>query len=177
MKMKVSILKFVRYASLWVTVLVTVRAFILFALGGGLDVVLVAVLLLLVCGIVWLLTYQWPPIGLGAEAFVIAICFVLTVCTLFTGWPMRITVGLSSSALDRLADQVEAGNAPPAPVRAGLFTIKQTRMKYGANVILQLDEPYGEQLFLRLRRGYVSQQVNLGFAWHLQGDWYYVEED
>ena len=45
-----------------------------------------------------------------------------------TRWPLRLTFAASAASLNRLADQVEAGHAPPGPVRAGLFTIESTEI-------------------------------------------------
>jgi hypothetical protein len=43
---------------------------------------------------------------------------------LFTNWPMKLSFVASNRALDRLADQVAAGQVPPLPTRAGAYTIK-----------------------------------------------------
>ncbi len=41
-----------------------------------------------------------------------------------TSWPMRLLFAASTPALDRLAEQVAAGQTPSLPVRAGAYLIR-----------------------------------------------------
>jgi hypothetical protein len=63
---------------------------------------------------------SWSPL----LAIFIALSMAMTpVMTLLTFWPLRVAFLMSRAALERLADQVVAGTAPPFPIQAGLFRI------------------------------------------------------
>ena len=110
----------------------------------------------------------------------------LPLTMLFTQWPFRLAFLVSKPALDRLADRVAAGHAPPRSVRAGLFmVVKSVVDPTTGNVGLITDpDPSGRSGFVRVSpiRSTPPGRVS-GPFYNLYGDlqmdegWRYQNED
>jgi hypothetical protein len=91
---------------------------------------------------------SWPPL----LAIVLALSMSMTpLMSVLTFWPLRAAFLISRPALERLADQVAAGKAPPFPIRAGVFRIVGSATDpVSGNVALITDpEPSGRAGFVR----------------------------
>jgi hypothetical protein len=75
--------------------------------------------------------------------------------TLWTLWPLWVAFLVSSPALERLADRVAAGQAPPFPVRAGLYRIVgcATDTRTGNIALITDANPGGREGFVRRQPG------------------------
>lgn len=92
-----------------------------------------------------------------------------------TSWPMRLSFAASTPALDRLAQQVAAGQTPSLPTRAGAYLIRavETRpISGGVAICLWTAPPERHHVgFVQSPAG-VTPQVNpwthrqLGPRWH-----------
>ncbi len=93
--------------------------FVLFfgAFGG-----LTALALLVAAVVAWVCQgaerRRWPQLGL------LLAWPLLLASMLFTSWPMKLSFAVSTPALDRLAEQVAAGQTPSLPTRAGAYLIR-----------------------------------------------------
>jgi hypothetical protein len=95
---------------------------------------------------------SWPPL----LAIVLALSMATTpLMTLLTSWPLRAAFFISRPDLERLADQVTAGQAPTFPIWAGLFRIVDSATDpWTRNVALITDpNPSGRAGFVRSRPG------------------------
>ncbi|MFI5387530.1 MAG: hypothetical protein ACHQ50_15585 [Fimbriimonadales bacterium] len=109
---------------------------------------------------------------------------VMPLATLCTLWPLHLAVFTARPALELLADQVAAGQAPGFPRRAGLFWVAGSAVDTATgNVGLMIDpNPNGPTGFVRVSPGTPLEhrfrpigaddlEVDLG------GGWWYHEED
>jgi len=108
---------------------------------------------------------------------------VLPLVTLCTLWPLHLAFLTARPTLERLADQVAAGQAASFPQRAGLFRVAGSAVDpISGNVGLMIDpNPSGPTGFVRVRRGtprnrrgpfgWDDLDVDLGWGWE------YREED
>jgi hypothetical protein len=112
----------------------------------------------------------WPALS-GAA---VALAVVATVIA--TAWPLRLAYALSRPALQRLAVAVQAGQRPPADVRAGLFVIKQAELSRQGVVCLWTDlDPVGRTGFVQCRAD--SLPENRWSSIQLDEQWHLVSED
>jgi hypothetical protein len=89
-------------------------------------------------------------------AVVLVLSMAMTpLMTLLTFWPLRVAFLVSSPVLERLADQVSAGQAPAFPIRAGLYRIVGSATDpVTGNVALITDaNPNGRAGFVRYLPG------------------------
>jgi hypothetical protein len=98
------------------------------------------------------------PRVLRAPLFVLLLAVsaaVTPLITLWTLWPLRVAFLVSSPALERLADRVAAGQAPPFPIRAGLYRIVGCATDpCTGNIALITDaNPGGREGFVRYQLG------------------------
>jgi hypothetical protein len=126
-------------------------------------------------------TAPWrsPP---AAWVSVIALC-LLPLVTLLTFWPLRVGFLAFRPALDRLADQVAAGQVAYLPRWVGPFRVARTAVDpVSGNVGLMIDpNPNGPSGLVRVRPGsppdrsgpfrWDDLEVDLGWGWE------YREED
>jgi hypothetical protein len=112
----------------------------------------------------------WPPLTTASLALVGAISVVTT------DWPLHLSFALTRPAFQRLAERVRAGQQTDAPVRIGLFVIKQTEVSRQGTVCLwtQLD-PSGNTGFVQC--GANSVPLNLWSRIQLDEQWNLVAED
>jgi hypothetical protein len=106
---------------------------------------------------------------------------------LVTPWPLRLAFLASRPAMERLADRVAAGHAISRPEWAGLIQVVGSATDPGTgNVVLITDpNPSGRSGFVRLDpsaqvkggRGYYGPFFNLNINEHMDGRWWYQEED
>ena len=149
--------------------------FVLFFVAFG---VLTALVLLVVAVVAWVCR--------GAErrrwyqlALLLAWPFLLA-SILFTSWPMKLSFAASTPALDRLAEQVAAGQTPSLPTRAGAYLIRavETRPVSGGLAICLWTAPPERQHvgFVRSPAG-VTPQVNPWTHTQLSPRWHYFAAD
>jgi hypothetical protein len=86
----------------------------------------------------------WPPFTTASLALVGALSVVTT------AWPLRLSFALTRPAFQRLAESVRAGQQTDAPVRIGLFVIKQTEVSRQGAVCLWTElDPGGNTGFVQ----------------------------
>jgi hypothetical protein len=119
-----------------------------------------------------------------AWTWVIALA-VMPGVTAWTVWPFRLKFLTARSALERVADQIEAGQAVSFPQNAGPFRLAASRVdSQSRGVALLIDpDPNGPSGFVRhegsLTGPYDCFRPIRGDWWHLGlgGGWCYHEED
>ncbi len=124
------------------------------------------------------------PLWRLAWAWVIALV-VMPGVTAWTVWPFRLKFLVARSALERVADQVEAGQAVAFPQHAGPFRLAASRLDSPSRgVALLVDpDPNGPSGFVRhtgsLTGPFGCFRPVRGDTWHLGlgGGWCYHEED
>jgi hypothetical protein len=124
------------------------------------------------------------PLCLLACTWVIALA-VLPGVTAWTVWPFRLRFLTARSALERVADQIEAGKAVSFPRNAGPFRLAASRLdSQSSGVALLIDpDPGGPSGFVRHKGSLVGPYSCFrpirGDWWHLAlgGGWCYHEED
>jgi hypothetical protein len=140
-------------------------------------------------GATWaILETRWEgdshPLCRLAWTWVIALA-VMPGVTAWTVWPFRLKFLTARSALERVADQVEAGQAVAFPQEAEPFRLAGSRVdSQSRGVALLIDpDPAGPSGFVR-HRGSLTGQYSCfrpirGDWWHLGlgGGWCYHEED
>jgi hypothetical protein len=124
------------------------------------------------------------PLCRSAWTWVILLALMPGV-TAWTDWPFRLRFLAAKSALDRVADRIEAGQAVAFPRDAGSFWLAASRLdSQSGGVALLIDpDPGGPSGFVRFKasvRGpYGCFRPIRGDWWHLGlgGGWCYHEED
>ena len=108
---------------------------------------------------------------------------MMPLMTLWTLWPLHLAFFAARPALERLADQVAAGEMLNFPRRVGLFRVAGAALEpISGNIGLMIDaNPNGPTGFVRVSRG-ASQNRQGPFRWDdllvdLGHDWEYREED
>jgi hypothetical protein len=140
-------------------------------------------------GATWaLLESQWEgdahPFCRLVWTWVIALTLMPGV-TAWTDWPFRLKFLTARSALERVADRVEAGRAVAFPQNAGPFRLAASRFdSRSRGVALLIDpDPNGPGGFVRHKEAlsgpYGCFRPIRGDRWHLAlgGGWCYHEED
>ncbi len=113
----------------------------------------------------------------------VCVMALFPVATLGTLWPLYLAFYLSRPSLERLADQVAAGQAVTQWRRAGVYSIAESDLDPGSgNVGLFVDpNPSGPSGFLRIRSGLPPYYPGRPFATdmnvELPGGWEYRVED
>ncbi len=99
---------------------------------------------------------------------------------LFTSWPMKLSFAASTPALDRLAEQVAAGQTPSLPTRAGAYLIRavETRPVSGGLAICLWTAPPERQHigFVQSPAG-VTPHVNPWTHRQLSARWHHFAAD
>ena len=124
------------------------------------------------------------PLRRSAWKWVIALA-VMPGVTAWTVWPFRLKFLIARSALERVADQIEAGQAVSFPQNAGPFRLAASRVdsETGGVALLIDPNPNGPSGFVRhkgsLTGPYSCFRPIRGDWWHvgLGGGWCYHEED
>jgi hypothetical protein len=124
------------------------------------------------------------PSRRSARMWVIALA-VLPGVTAWTVWPFHLRFLAARSVLERLADQVEAGQAVAFPRDAGTFRLAASRFdpQTGGVALLIDPNPGGPGGFVRNRDGRTGPfscfSPIRGDWWHMRlgGGWCYHEED
>jgi hypothetical protein len=115
----------------------------------------------------------------------VVVLAVMPGVTAWTVWPFRLKFLTARSALERVADQVEAGQAVAFPRNAGPFRLAASRfdLQTGGVALLIDPDPGGPGGFVR-HKGSVTGAYGCfrpirGDWWHLGlgGGWCYHEED
>ena len=105
---------------------------------------------------------------------------LLVASILFTNWPMKLSFTASRPALDRLAEQVVAGQTPALPTRAGAYIIHavETRAVSGGQAICLWTAPLKRQHvgFVQSPAG-VTPHVNPWTHTQLTTRWHHFAED
>lgn len=124
------------------------------------------------------------PLCRLAWTWVIALA-VMPGVTAWTVWPFRLKFLTARSALERVADQIEARQAVSFPQNAGPFRLAASRVgSLSRGIALLIDpNPNGPSGFVR-HKGSLTEPYNCfrpirGDRWHLGlgGGWCYHEED
>jgi hypothetical protein len=140
-------------------------------------------------GATWaVLTSRWGglpnPWSRLAWMWVIALA-VMPGVTAWTVWPVRLRFLTARSALERMADQVQAGQAVSFPQDAGPFRLAASRFdpRTGGVALLIDPNPGGPSGFVRHKHSFTGPYGCFGPIrgdwWHvgLGGGWCYHEED
>lgn len=97
-----------------------------------------------------------------------------------TSWPMRLSFAASTPALDRLAQQVAAGQTPSLPTRAGAYLIRAVEMRPisgGVAICLWTAPPERHHVgFVQSPAG-VTPQVNPWTHRQLSPRWHHFAAD
>lgn len=136
-------------------------------------------LLLLVAAVV-----AWVCRGAGRRRWyqlALLLVWVLLFGSIFrTSWPMKLSFAASTPALDRLAEQVAAGQTPALPTRAGAYLIRavETRPANGGVAIcLWTAPPKGQHVgFVQSPAG-VTPNVNPWTHRQLSPRWHHFGAD
>jgi len=179
----------------WVTAIgsplaVVVADMILPGLDGWLLMIMVAgPAVLVIAGSGWAYASAPVPTGDGGRdgrvrwlvLWSAVSAVVMIVAAVVSEWPSRAVFRTSLPALERVADQVAAGTAPPPPVWAGGYRIRAYDVDVGSGNVALITNPSpgGRSGFVRARSGVnnVSPFVNLFYEQHLVGPWWYETED
>jgi hypothetical protein len=148
----------------------TVLWSILFGAPVGLGALLVGVVAL-VCG--KFERRRWPQIAL------LVACPLVAASIGFTNWPMRLSFAASTPALDRLAQQVAAGQTPSLPTRAGAYVVRAVQtepVSGGVAVCLWTKPQYGHIGFVQSPVG-VTPPFNRWTHTKLSSQWHHFGED
>ena len=98
-----------------------------------------------------------------------------------TSWPMRLSFAASTPALDRVPEQVAAGQTPSLPTRAGAYLIRavETRpVSGGVAICLWTAPPEGQHVgFVRSPAGVITPQVNPWTHSQLSPRWHHFAAD
>ncbi|HWH69951.1 MAG TPA: hypothetical protein VNT26_11225 [Candidatus Sulfotelmatobacter sp.] len=137
-----------------------------------------ALLLLVVAVVAWVCRgagrRRWYQLAL------LLVWLLLFVGIYRTGWPMRWSFAASTPALDRLAEQVAAGQTPSLPTRAGAYLIRavETRpVSGGVAICLWSYPPENHHIgFVRSPAG-VTPQVNPWTHRQLSPRWHHFAAD
>jgi hypothetical protein len=126
-------------------------------------------------GAVWRRFLRWACLPVIALS-------IMPLVTVLSCWPLRLAFFVSRPTLERLADQVAAGQTPKFPRQAGLFLVAGPAVDIATgNVGLLIDpDPYGPIGFVRLgpgtspaRRGHPigegALDIKLGAGWWYLG--------
>jgi len=99
---------------------------------------------------------------------------------LFTSWPMKLSFAASTPALERLAEQIAAGQTPALPTRAGAYLIRavETRpVSGGLAICLWTASPERHHVgFVQSPAG-VTPEVNPWTHRQLSPRWHYFAAD
>ena len=95
-------------------------------------------------GLAWVASREgWAP--RSRAALVVISLTAIPVATILTKWPLRLAFYLSSPALNRLADRLEAGGSVGPDEWAGIYRIKgSTTLGYGGGTLLIVDPTRGD---------------------------------
>lgn len=146
-------------------------------------------------GVLWAWRNLAGPTRVAGLAWVLAFCAVLTLGP-FQSRTLRLAVGASRPALDRIAERVRSGETVEVPVRAGLFLVRELQFEdepsSGTAVGLVLHDRYGGDTALvhfpegnrgraddtgDERLAYYGPLFNLNLDLPLGGGWRYQFED
>jgi hypothetical protein len=112
----------------------------------------------------------WPIL---ASAIV---CLALIASVVSLHWPLRAAYVLSRPSLDRVAQEVHAGQQWAGPTRVGLFTVVQVEVRRDGIVCLWVDDdPGGKTGFVRCGPDHVP--FNLWSKVSLDDRWQFIAED
>ena len=135
---------------------------------------------------VWTVAF-WPRTPFSRRYRMLAIIVpILALLIPLTNWPLRFSALLHRPLFNALADEIEAGQAPPSPLQVGLFHVKNTRHRPDlGSVGFQLSGDAGGGVFLvRCPTGSVRQRGASPIVWYntnwevdLGGGWFWVYED
>lgn len=120
-----------------------------------------------------------PYIPLSRRYRLMGLLFpILFVSILWTRWPLRITFALHRPALERLADQVAAGQTVTTPRQVGMFHVIDVDVAMDGAIGFQLTGGDGGGIFL-VRRIPNSRIIwnNTNWETSLGDGWYHVYED
>lgn len=126
-----------------------------------------------------LLIVMLPKVPLSRRFRIIGVVFpVLFISIAWTQWPLCVNFAFHRSAIDKLANQVQAGNTVSTPHQVGMLRFHTVRQLDNGNVGFQLTGDPGGGIFL-VRCAPSSQRVWYNTNWeiNLGGGWYYVYED
>jgi hypothetical protein len=120
-----------------------------------------------------------PSLSLSRRLRILGVLFpILFVSIVWKQWPLRMTFALHRPAMERLADQVQAGYSVTMPQQVGMFWLMNVQVMPSGNIGFQLTGGPGGGVFLvrhdpnaRLIWNNTNWETNLG------GGWYHVYED
>ena len=126
---------------------------------------------------VWLgLSLKLPAHPKVRVVLVLLSCFILN-ASFFTSWPLDLGFKLSENDLTQLAKQVEAGQPPAVPVRAGLYTVAKIDLRDG-HATLWVSGGNGPDGFVHGMAGpQIARNYWLWSSHRINGDWHIVHED
>ena len=93
-----------------------------------------------------------------------------------TNWPLRIAYAVSSSSLDRAAQQIRNGQTITTPCMVGVFRIANAELHYNNTICLWTDcDPSGKTGFVQC--GPDNPPFNLWSHTRLSNSWQFISED
>ena len=137
-----------------------------------------ALLLVSVAGVAWV--YRGAERRRWYHLALLVVWLLLCAGMVRTNWPMRLSFAASTPALDRLAEQVAAGETPSLPTRAGAYLIRALETRPaggGVAVCLWTAPPEGQHVgFVRSPAG-VTPLVNPWTHSQLSPRWHHFAAD
>lgn len=144
---------------------------IIVILGGALTCTVMLVITCLMLGLARAKKQRSWPAVLGA-----AVSLAIIVSVMAVHWPLRTGYFLSRCSLDRLAQDVRAGQPFVGPKRVGLFTIVGAETSRHGIVCLWVDaNPTGKTGFVQCGPDHVP--FNLWSMVSLDDRWQFIAED
>lgn len=128
-------------------------------------------------GLAWLATRTGWASRLRA-AGIVACAVALAVSMLVTRWPFQLAFYISSPALNRLADRVEAGGSVTPGERAGMYRVSGSMTIAGDTTLIIDPSPSGRSGFIRRAGSTRSGRREWLDPEHGRSDrWGYLDED
>ena len=119
-------------------------------------------------GLAWIITREGRAARFKAALIVVAAISVAA-SVLMTHWPLRLAFYVSSPALNRLADRVEAGGTLSRPEWAGLYRIYSVQPFTSGDLMLRVNPTKGQMAgFMRksgLAKGVGRESLYYGPEW------------
>lgn len=135
-----------------------------------------ALLAILGTGLIWctvsLLKVPWLRTWKSFAASIALSVSVLTICL-----PVRIAAAVSSPALNRLADRIEAGEKIDTPVWAGVFYVRKVQNWNGMPCLWTFPGGSGSDGLARPFDGVAEDKFSEWSIYPLHGNWFVIAED
>jgi hypothetical protein len=114
--------------------------------------------------------------GRWGRAVVVAGAVALAFSMILTRWPLFLGFRLSSPALNRLADRIEAGGTLRPNERAGLYRVRATTNLNGHTALVIDPDPGGISAFVR-RKGSAKGARTDQLEDKADRRWWYLDQD